>query len=50
VPAVKERLQTLLAERPRVRWAGVALQERERDLAVKIAEQADRSGPETLEL
>jgi hypothetical protein len=50
VRAVKERLQALFTERPRVRRAGVALQERERDLAVEIAEQADRAGPEALEL
>ena len=50
VLALEERLQALLAERARVRRARVALQERQRDRAVEIGEQADRAGPETLQL
>jgi hypothetical protein len=48
--AGKERLQAPLAQPARVGRARVALQERERDLAVEILEQADRPGPEAREL
>ena len=42
--------QARLAEPARVGGAGVALKKRERDLAVQIAKQAQRSGPEALKL
>ena len=48
--ALEECLQALLAQPARVRGARVALQERERDLAIQIAKQADRTGPEPLQL
>ena len=48
--AGEKRGQARLAQPARVGRARVALKERERDLAVQIAEQAERSGPEPLEL
>jgi len=48
--ARQERPEPLLAESARVGGARVARQERERDQVVQIAEQADRSRPEALEL
>src|SRR5580704_8011551 len=46
----QERPNARLAEPVRVRGARVPLEERERDLTVQIAEQAERPGPEPLEL
>ena len=46
----QERPNARLAEPVRVRGAGIPLEERERDLTVQIAEQAERPGPEPLEL
>jgi hypothetical protein len=48
--AGQKRLQARLAQPARVGRAGVALQERERDPAVEMGEQAERAGPEALEL
>ena len=48
--ARQERPEPLLAQPARVGRAWVALEERERDQVVQIAEQADRSRPEALEL
>jgi hypothetical protein len=48
--AGQERPKSLLAQPARVGGAWVALQERERDQVVEIAEQSDRSRPEALEL
>ena len=48
--ARQERLQALLAQTARVRGAGVALEERERDLTVQAREQPERTGPETRKL
>ena len=48
--ARQERLQALLAQTARVRGAGVALEERERDLTVQAGEQPQRTGPETRKL
>ena len=45
--ARQERLKALLAQTARVRGAGVALKERERDLTVQAREQPQRTGPET---
>ena len=50
VLAGQESLKPLLAQATRVGGAWVALQERERDQVVQIAEQADWSRPEALEL
>src|SRR5664279_1557042 len=50
VLAGEEPGQALCAEAASVGWAGVALQERERDRAVELREQADRTRPEPLEL
>ena len=46
----EEPVQARFSQAARVRGAGVALKERERDLAVQVAEQADRTGPELREL
>ncbi len=48
--ARQERLKALLAQTARVRGAGVALKERERDLTVQAGEQPQRTGPETRKL
>jgi len=48
--ARQERLKALLAQTARVRGAGVALKERERDLTVQVPEQPQRAGPETRKL
>ena len=47
---LQESLKPLLAQATRIRGAGVALQERERDRTGKIAEQTDRPRPEPLQL
>jgi len=47
---VKERGQALFAQATRVGRAGVALEEREADRTVEIAEQPDRAGPEAFQL
>ena len=48
-PLVREGLHTGDPETARIGWAGVALEEREQDLGVHVAEQSQRSGPEQLE-
>ena len=46
VLAGQESLQACFSQAARVRLAGVALKERERDPAVQVREQAERAGPE----
>ena len=50
VPVAEERGQPLLTEGSGLGEAGILLQERQRDRAVKRAEDLDRSRPEPLEL
>ena len=50
VLAEEEPVQARFSQAARIRGAGVALKERERDLAVQIAEQAQRTRPEPRKL
>ena len=47
---LEERGHPLLTQATRIALTGIAGQERKRDRAIEIGEQADRSGPEPLEL